>query len=409
MTTTYRTYLFVIAVLFIAFVAVEYAKPKPINWDETYINKDKNPYGCYVLYDVLSTVFPARHIESTREPIYNKLDNLYRFESDNDGSVYKQAKTDQRFNYIFISPGFGLDTMDLKYMFRFVFDGSNVFIASHAFEKLLLDSLHLQLNFSSIIKNDSVKIKFSNASLQNIYRIKQSKANLYFYQSDLESTYKMDVLATTDSDRATLIRIPFGDGNFYLCSTPALFSNYELLSENNSDFAYNALSYLPINDVYWDEYQKQGRDGDDSIWRAIFTSESLRWAYYISLAAVFIFVLFEAKRKQRVIPVIAPLSNSTLAFTRTIGNLYLSKGDHKNIATKKVNYFLEFIRERYRLHTVEVNDELLTTISKKSGVDKIVVDDIFRMINFVQFNNSITEKNLLDFNFLLEKFYREAA
>lgn len=406
---SYRIYLLFIAILFTAFVAVEYVKPKPISWEETYINKDKIPYGTYVLYEMLKDVFPGVNAQSTRLPVYNKLETLYSLFENNDGELYQEAKSKQRFNYLFINPTFRLDTMDLKFMFRFVFDGSAVFIASHDIDKLLLDSLHLKLKYDASIKNDSIKINYVNTSLQKEYRVKQSNAPFTFQQKDSLSNYKMEVLAATNSGNATFVRITYGDGNFYLCSTPTLFSNYALLSADNGDFAYKALSYLPVNEVYWDEYQKQGRAGDDSIWRAVFASEPLRWAYYISLASIFIFVVFEARRRQRIIPVITPLSNSTLEFTRTIGNLYLSKGDHKNIASKKMNYFLEFIRERYRLQTTEWTDDLLNTISLKSGVDKLVIDDIFRMINFIKFNTTISEKNLLDFNLLLEKFYRAAA
>src|SRR5205085_7557129 len=131
-------------------------------------------------------------------------------------------------------------------------------------------------------------------------------------------------------------------GNFYLCSTPVFFSNIQLLTLCNNDFAYKALSYLPINDIIWDEYQKQGAEGEDSLLRAVLAHESLKWAYYIALGSVVLFIIFEAKRRQRIIPIIEPLANSTLEFTRTLGNLYLSKGDHKNIAAKKIQYFLGY-------------------------------------------------------------------
>ena len=66
-------------------------------------------------------------------------------------------------------------------------------------------------------------------------------------------------------------------------------------------------------------------------------------------------MIFKGKRNQRLIPVITPLKNQTLAFTRTIANMYYEKSDHKNIATHKINYFLEYIRITHRLSTLKID------------------------------------------------------
>ena len=54
-------------------------------------------------------------------------------------------------------------------------------------------------------------------------------------------------------------------------------------------------------------------------------------------------MIFNAKRRQRVVPIINPLPNTTLDFTKTIGNLYYQEGNHQNIVDKKIIYFLEKI------------------------------------------------------------------
>ncbi|MEO8148400.1 MAG: DUF4350 domain-containing protein [Bacteroidia bacterium] len=406
---SYRTYIIVITVLFIAFVVVEYYKPKPLNWDKTYINKDKIPYGTYVMYDVLKDVFPGMKIQTIRKPIYNHLQNYFYYSENDSGEEVLKPESEELQNYLFIADNFSSDTLDVTYLLYFVETGNSVFIAASDFNSPLFDTLNIEPKYSASIKNDSVKISFINKEFNQPYKIKRSDADHYFLSKDSTGNQSMQVLAVMDSNRATFIRAPFGKGNFYICSTPVFFSNIQLLEEHDNDFAYKALSYLPVKEVFWDEYQKQGAEGEDSLLRAVLAQESLRWSYYIALASMIIFIVFEAKRRQRIIPVIEPLANSTLEFTRTLGNLYLSKGDHKNIGTKKIQYFFDFIRDRYRLQTNEVNDELIKAIAEKSGSEKSLIDDIFRMINFVQYNNSISEKNLLDFNSLLEKFYLRSA
>jgi hypothetical protein len=73
MTTTFRWYLVGLLALFGAYVALEYYRPKPIDWSPTLINKDKIPYGTYVLYDQLPRLLGTDSVETTRLPIYNQL------------------------------------------------------------------------------------------------------------------------------------------------------------------------------------------------------------------------------------------------------------------------------------------------------------------------------------------------
>ncbi|MEJ7677787.1 MAG: hypothetical protein WKG06_07955 [Segetibacter sp.] len=65
------------------------------------------------------------------------------------------------------------------------------------------------------------------------------------------------------------------------------------------------------------------------------------------LAGLLLYVLFEMKRRQRIIPVITPLKNSTLDFVKTVASVYYNEKDNNGIADKKVNYFLEFVRSRF--------------------------------------------------------------
>ncbi|MEJ7659859.1 MAG: hypothetical protein WKG07_09645 [Hymenobacter sp.] len=46
--TTFRWYLLGILALFGAYVALEYYRPKPLDWSPTLSSKDKIPYGTYV-------------------------------------------------------------------------------------------------------------------------------------------------------------------------------------------------------------------------------------------------------------------------------------------------------------------------------------------------------------------------
>ncbi len=86
-------YIIILVLTLTAAILFEAYKPKPINWEKTFSNKDKIPYGTYVLYTTLNELFPDQEITVSRIPAYNFL----------------QQDTLLQANYIFISSSFYFD------------------------------------------------------------------------------------------------------------------------------------------------------------------------------------------------------------------------------------------------------------------------------------------------------------
>ncbi len=193
---------------------------------------------------------------------------------------------------------------------------------------------------------DSLRLRFTNpvlAGRRYLFAGDQARTRLL-----VNAGCRGQTLATDANGRAVLLRLAHGQGHFYLCSVPVAFTNYYVLRPGPLPFAAAALSYLPVRAAWWDEYQKQGRVGDQSLLRLLFAHEALRWAYYLLCAAVGLFVLVEARRRQRVIPVLKPLPNTTLLFTRTVAGLYRQGSNHARIAEKKIGLFQDYLRTRFQ-------------------------------------------------------------
>ena len=54
-----RLYLVGSALAMVLYLLAQYYKPKPTNWDATYVKEDKIPFGLYILYHELESLFPA--------------------------------------------------------------------------------------------------------------------------------------------------------------------------------------------------------------------------------------------------------------------------------------------------------------------------------------------------------------
>lgn len=189
--------------------------------------------------------------------------------------------------------------------------------------------------------------------------------------------------------------------------TPIIFTNIYLLANQNHDFAATTLSYLPKKNTYRTEFYHVGRMEASSPLRFILTNEPLGWAYYITIITLLLFMIFEAKRKQRIIPVIKPLANTTLEFVATIGNLYYQRGDHKNIADKKIQFFFDYIHAHYFMSTTQRDKGFISTLSKKSGNGEQTVRSLIEVINTIHTHEKIRKEELTTLNALLEKFYKK--
>ena len=133
---------------------------------------------------------------------------------------------------------------------------------------------------------------------------------------------------------------------------------------------------------------------------------ALKWAYFITITALLIYLIFEGKRRQRVIPTIKFTQNTSLQFVETIGSLYHNQKDHKSIAEKKITHLLAYIRTKFYLKTTEIDQEFRNELSYKSGMSIQEINDLFEYISFVQNNEYIAENQLITLNEQVENFYK---
>ena len=113
-------------------------------------------------------------------------------------------------------------------------------------------------------------------------------------------------------------------------------------------------------------------------------SAAARWAFWLGLFTIACYILFQLKRRQRVIPIIPPLRNDSVAFVETVGRLYYNKRNHVNLAGKMIQQYLEWVRTHYYLNTNVLNDEFVRSLSAKSGQPIALVQEMVQMITEVR-------------------------
>lgn len=337
--------------------------------------------------------------------------------------------------YLFVANSFELSRLDCSSLLRHVARGNDVLIAAEQFDSFFADTLGFRTrefvpavrwqkksgssptdSLQPVQRPDSVRLHFLNPTLAPAAgAVPFISLPVLAAATRLVPTAKLTdratQLAADEQGRSVLLRVPHGRGHIYLCSVPLAFSNYFVLQPRAGRFAFSALSYLPTGrPVWWDEYQKQGRRGEQSLLRVLLEHEALRLALYLTLAAALLFVLFEARRRQRIIPVLKPLPNTTLLFTRTVAGLYRQGANHALIAEKKIRLFQEYLRTRYHEPALDLTDEATRErLAQKSGIPRADVDALVRRINFVLTAPQVSDAELLALNKAINQFRQTSA
>lgn len=380
-----------VTIVFVVLVIIKMFTPEPTDWSPSYSKNDKIPFGSYILYNQLSDLFPNKKIESTNLPFYN---------------ITNEKKIENK-NIVIICNQFDPDELDAKILKKLLVNGNDVFVAANSIGKFIADSIKLSTNYSFFGGFDSAYINFSNPLLKRTDDYKFTKGNYNHYFASFD-TSKVVVLGTNDIGFANFLKVIIGKGNLYIHSVPNIFTNYNLLKAER-EYIFKCFSYLNIRDVIWDEYYKEVNKYQSTPIRYILSQPSLKWAYFTLIISLILFVIFRGRRNQRIIPIIKPLSNTTLEFVETVGNLYFRQSNHKNIADKKITYFLDFLRIKYSLKTLHLNDELAKQLSEKSAIEVIELRKLFKLLNLVSVSTSIKKETLLELNNQIENFYTKTG
>ncbi len=378
---------------------VDSNKSKPVDWSPSYEAGDKIPFGLYVMDHEMPSLFPGIGIHKFNETAYE-----YFHSSEGRRKIMFDLR-DKGATYFYIgNPGM-IDQESAKEIFRFTSKGNSAFISMADLPFSLADSLDIETNAHFDIKMEAgTNWAGSKDGKHPTATYKVGSSDNYFRKYP-KGTQLLGFIKT-DSVRPNYISVPFHSGRLYLHLQPVAFTNYALLQPGNEKYAEGVLSQLPQRDIYWNLQDTDAARRKKSSFSFIFSQPALAWAWRILLFGLLTFILFNIKRKQRVVPIVRPLTNTTVDFVKTIGNLYLQEKDHQNVMEKKIVYFLDRIRQEFMIETSTLDDTFAKRLQHKSGKDLADVEDIIRIINKSRNQNtSVTEQDLIALNSAIEKFF----
>ncbi|MEL6862951.1 MAG: DUF4350 domain-containing protein [Bacteroidota bacterium] len=414
------------AVLLLLFFVLSREWSSKYTWAETYDQEYKDPYGTHVIYELLSKRYPGERFRLINTDLGKEL----------------PAQTSQTANYIFVGEGLYLDSVEVDQLLRFVEGGNQAFISSKSISADLMDEIYPKVCGGYYwddyydFRDTSVQLNLVHNNLKEVdggYKyqfIYQHKPIAYRWHF-IDSIYFCDgdssliELGTIDSSKVNFAQIAYGEGTFYLHTNPLAFSNFQLLDRPGLSYVGKVFSHLKAGAIYWDganrvseevsrrinesrsDRESGGRLSSNSPLQYILAQAPLAWAWYIALVMVVLYLFFGARRRQRIIPVLAPNTNSSMDFISTIGSLYFMRQDHRKLSLQKMKLFLAYIRERYHLSTSELDEPFAQKLASHSEVSRNIIDKILLINKNINSSKFVSEKTLIEFHLIMDQFYKQ--
>ncbi len=445
-----RNFLFAMLVLFVLFCLLQVNLPKKFVWSPTFSHVDKQPFGCFVFDSVLTQSLPnGYHV--TKKTFF-QLDQEHAKERISVLMVVDQQDLKQvdvkylcniarRGGKVMVvasssfDDGRNADTVvvdELERTFKVrIEDGTyfslrGILSGLKAHDNDMYDTIYWN-NRETMYAAQPYKMFYNMVGgtlfVDSVPKVKRLAYTLSTagYDYRLDSLYVGDFTSfdtiVDEKERIeridtfaikkvpTAVSVPYGKGEVIFVSSPLLFTNYGMLEGNTSVYIFRLMSYLADLPVYRTEaYVKTDAMlvAEQSPFREFIKRPPLRWALYLALLGVVLFMIFTARRRQRVIPIISKPANRSLEFIQLIGTLYYQRKDHVDLVRKKFKLFAEELRKTAGVDISDVNtdDREYLLLAEKTGMNSDRLKKVIRQIRLVlhsEGNISVEEmRSLID-------------
>ena len=437
-------------VLFVLFCLLQVNLPKKFVWSPTFSHVDKQPLGCFVFDSVLTQSLPnGYHV--TKKTFF-QLDQEHAKEKISVLMVVDQQNLKQldvkylcniarRGGKVMVvasssfDDGRNADTVvvdELERTFKvkiedgIYFSLRGILSGLKAHDNDMYDTIYWN-NRETMYAAQSYRMFYNMVGgtlfVDSVPKVKR----LAYTLSTAGYDYKHDSLYVGDFTRfdtivdkkerieridtfaikkvPTAVSVPYGKGEVIFVSSPLLFTNYGMLEGNTFVYIFRLMSYLADLPVYRTEaYVKTDAMlvAEQSPFREFIKRPPLRWALYLALLGVVLFMIFTARRRQRVIPIMSKPANRSLEFIQLIGTLYYQRKDHVDLVRKKFKLFAEELRKTAGVDISDVNtdDREYLLLAEKTGMNSDRLKKVIRQIRLVlhsEGNISVEEmRSLID-------------
>lgn len=399
------------------------------SWIETYDPSSEQPYGISLLPEIVKARYPAAEFE-----------NLPRNWT-SEGLVASDSTL-----YIAVGNGLPYTYSEAEALAKFVEGGGEAFLATKEVSNRFLsymisDSCLGYKDFLPRNQLDSLElVKSANGGSfwMPVIRKQRGARGTSNYLDAVAYTCLLDaehlLLIHHDTADYTVFtedvghrqpimsRFEYGEGHLTILSHPMLLTNVYATDSLGQNAMEEVLALLPegIDKVAFDyarrssEYEvsqdniskeKEGLDDQANILKHVLARPPLATAWYLLLLGAIVFLLFGAKRRQRLIPLVQPRKNTTHEHLGNISRLYLSQPDNSLMASKQFALFEAYCNRRFGLKPL-YNELDYERFSRMAGVNPNHLETLKRYQSTLARNQPISNTGFVNIVRILQEIYK---
>lgn len=347
--------LLILGLLALVFIA-QWRMPRHFNWTPTYSHGDGQPFGCLVFDSVLAASMPCGY-SVTRQSLW-QLQRDSAFMASPHGLI---IHTEQ-----------GFDEASVRQLRELTKAGHVVMIVGCPWMDGLDDSLgiammwngHFSMQRYLTSDDEAATITWRPDAHETVLPASMIERIIH-----VDDSVSHEVLATVDSLGCVALSFPMGRGQLIVASTPLLMTNYGMLHDGIRGYIsrlMGRMGSMPV--VRTEAYMKGIAQTEQSPFYVLLQRPPLRWALYLTVLTVLCLMIFTARRRQRVIPVVAPPKNANLELVRLVGTLAWQQGDHRGLVERKLQYAAEVVRRLTGIDLLTAEADELHQLARLSGL-----------------------------------------
>ena len=364
----------------------------PLDWTESYDRYSKQPYGSATLYNQIENLSGNSSIDIMRKGLKRYLpDSTKAAVEITQFKDLESISLDsiEPANFLFFQRDFALSTEDIKALHLLIAKGSDVVIASNFFGENLMTTYGFDIAEVPGYDFDKKDTAFTNFSTETL--LYQAGEDNFIEFAVREKVIKNCFRYYDESfspilfDSAQLvlgIQTEIGEGTLTFCTTPKVFTNFQMLYMNHYLPEY-LLQHIKNQPTYWGSHYFSYSIGypisleEKSIYDFVTEHRAVFWAFCLMIVMGLLYLLSNMRRFQKAFQPLPQKNNMTLDYIDSISSLYDAKGSHFEMLCKKIDLAFIELQRKKGINRLDSKDELAQTLKQKfKDVNPQTLEDI---------------------------------
>lgn len=235
----------------------------------------------------------------------------------------------------------------------------------------------------------------------------------------------LDQEENSDSSRIQpwMIRIPHGSGSIDYLSMPLMLTNVYAVDSVGRQGIQAILDFYPssASAILYDRERRSsvrrvnyennpqeifgGGSGTGDLLEHMLGQLPVALAWYSLLLGFIAFLIFGAKRRQRVIPLIQPRKNTTHDHLEKISMLYLANPNNSLMSAKQLALFEAYCGRRFGLSPLRKAEDL-EKMKRMPGINSASLDSLLRYQNTINRKQTVSPGGLVQLVRILQDLYK---